>query len=458
MQRRFFALSTALALAAACVERGEVLVPPETASGAGSGGISAGAGGIVAGAGGMPDETGGTTGATAGTSGATGGGGASAGEPSAGNGGEGGAPEPSVLRASEVRTGYRHTCAVYAGAAYCWGDNADGQLGLGDFENRSVPTRVPGDRVWRHLALGESHTCALDDLGRVYCWGLNGRGQLGTGDRETRDEPSLVALPNRALALSADFEHSCALLSDFMLFCWGKNYEGELGQDDSFPGEGSVEADGLTPLAVGGADWSAVDTGQGHTCAIALDGGLYCWGRNSKSELGTEPDQDQVRRPTRVGSDADWLDVDAGQHHTCGVREDLSLWCWGQNTGSTTDEGYPLGVPGVDQLDEPTLVEGSGWTVVRTNTFHSCALEGSSDLYCWGRNAEGQLGLGDTVSVPTPLAVPGNFAAISVARFNTCALTTNGVVACAGKNEAGELGTGDLERRNVLTEVVAPAP
>ncbi|HEY3496393.1 MAG TPA: hypothetical protein VGK73_16955 [Polyangiaceae bacterium] len=436
--------------AGGCVERGEVLVPPKEQPG-GSAGTAAGAAGSGAGSAG----TGGTSGGVpvAGGPGA-GEGGSAASE--AGDGGGAGVPEPTPLAASEVRTGYQHTCAIYGGAAYCWGENVDGQLGLGDATPRTVPTRVDGDRVWRHLALGEAHTCGLDDLGAVYCWGLNARGQLGVGDREPRNTPTRVALPNRATALSADFEHTCAVLSDFQLFCWGMNNEGELGQSDAFPGQGSNAADGLVPLQVGGAEWSSANTGQGHTCAIALDGALYCWGRNSESELGTEPDTSQIRTPTRVGSDSDWLEVDAGQHHTCGVRQDLSLWCWGQNTGSPTDDGYPLGIAGVEELAEPTEVAGAGWTAVRTNTFHSCALEGSSSLRCWGRNMEGQLGLGNTDSEPTPVLVGSGFIAVSAARFTTCALTSGGAVACAGKNDAGELGTGDLERRNVLTEVVAP--
>jgi len=351
-----------------------------------------------------------------------------------------------------------HTCAIYSGRTYCWGANDAGQLGLGDGADtqRLEPTRLPGDHVWRHLALGEAHTCALDDLGRVYCWGSNDHGQLGQGDRTARNTPVLVPLPNRASELSSDFEHTCARLSDFTLYCWGQNYEGQLGQDDPFPGQDSDDADGLSPLQVGDAQWNAVDTGQGHTCGILLDGALYCWGRNSEYELGTEP-EGQIRSPTRVGADNDWLDVDAGQHHTCAVREDLSLWCWGQNTGSADAEGFPLGIEGATQLVEPSVLEGDqDYALVRTNTFHTCALGRSSELYCWGRNAEGQLGLGNTVPEPTPVLIGSGYAAVSVARFTTCVLTTGGVVQCAGKNDAGELGTGNLDRQSTFTDVIAP--
>jgi alpha-tubulin suppressor-like RCC1 family protein len=445
MQRRSLVALALFSWAAACVERGEVLMPPPAVAGnpnAGSGGAAAGIGGSPASAGGMLEPAGGVPG--------------SGGSAASGAGGEAGAPLPSVLQASEVRAGMRHTCAIYSGAVYCWGDNSDGQLGTGDGLSRTVPTRVDSTRVWRRLALGEAHTCALDDLGAIYCWGRNTRGQLGQGDRSARSRPALVELPARASAVSSDFEHTCALLSDFTQFCWGNNYEGQLGQDDPFPGQDSIDADGLSPLQVGGAEWNGIDTGQGHSCAIRLDGSLYCWGRNSEYELGTEP-EGQIRRPTQVGADSDWLDVDAGQHHTCGIREDLTLWCWGQNTGSGSDDGYPLGIAGASELATPTAVESdAAWALVRTNTFHTCALERSSELYCWGRNIEGQLGLGHTASEPVPVPVGSGFSAVSVARFTTCILTTAGTVQCAGKNETGELGTGDLERSDVFIEVVAP--
>jgi alpha-tubulin suppressor-like RCC1 family protein len=415
--RQLVLLASALLLHA-CLERGDVLIASAVA---GAAGVS------------------GTGGATAG----------------AGSGGDSGsAGDEHATRASEVNIAEDHACAIVAGSAHCWGNNEHGQLGLGDHDTRVAPALLVGDRVWRHLTLGRFRTCGLDDVGGVWCWGENGRGGVGVGDRNERTTPAGVTLPNLATSLSGDFQHTCAVLLDNRLFCWGNNEEGQLGQDDAYPGKGSTDADALTPIQVPGPDFQNVDTGQGHTCAIALDGALYCWGRNSSSELGAGASALQIRTPTRVGADTDWLEVAAGQEHTCARKRDLSIWCWGMNTGASADGGYPLGIEGAGKVSVPQGVgTASDWTRLRSNTFHSCGVKQNSELWCWGRNVEGQLGLGDTQNRPTPVLIGLGYADVNTGRFTTCALTSDGGVRCAGENENGELGLGDRVRRNTLTDV-----
>src|SRR5262249_31991018 len=157
--------------------------------------------------------------------------------------------------------------------------------------------------------------------------------------------------------------------------------------DDPFPGNQSTDADALEPVVVPGT-WRAVDAGQGHTCAIRLDGALFCWGRNSENELG-DNDGIQIRSPVRVGTDADWLAVDAGQNHTCGLRGDRFAYCWGLNNSRSAGNGAPLGIAGADLLEAPTQLTAPGeLSSLRTDTFHTCAVDRSSSAFCWGRNVE----------------------------------------------------------------------
>jgi alpha-tubulin suppressor-like RCC1 family protein len=356
---------------------------------------------------------------------------------------------------ADVALGDAHGCAVSGARLYCWGDNELGQLGLGDTLERHAPTLLEIAGSFRQVTAGARHSCALDDLGRVACWGDNDRGQLGVGDREPRSEPVLVTLPSRAVLVTSDFSHTCAVLGDATLYCWGKNDEGELGQDDPFPGSQSTDADALAPVAVPGS-YRAVETGQGHTCAIRLDGTLWCWGRNTDHELG-ESDVIQIRAPVQVGIDDDWLAVEAGQSHTSGLREDLSAYSWGRNTGFENGDGAPLGVAGATVLEVPTRLDApSPFTILRSDTFHACAVDRTSSLFCWGRNTEGQLGLGDDVLRDVPTLIESGMVAVAVGRFSTCAVSSAGGLACAGANLAGQLGTGDTVGRRVLTPVALP--
>jgi alpha-tubulin suppressor-like RCC1 family protein len=213
-----------------------------------------------------------------------------------------------------------------------------------------------------------------------------------------------------------------------------------------------LSADSLVPVAVPGK-FRAVETGQGHTCAIRLDGALFCWGRNSENELG-DVEGMQIRLPIRVGSDDDWLAVEAGQDHTCGLREDFSAHCWGYNTASETLEGAPLGIQGATLVTKPTRLEtDADFTLLRTDTFHACAIARDRSLHCWGRNVEGQLGVGHRELRETPVLVGYRYRDVAVGRFTTCVIE-DGAISCTGANDTGQLATGDTDEHERLTPVV----
>jgi len=359
-------------------------------------------------------------------------------------------PGSATPRALALSTGDEHGCAIVDGSIFCWGANALGQLGLGDTEDRDRPNRVDSELTFQELAAGSRHTCALSTTREVFCFGDNSRGQLGRGTRTGEPRPARVAFDRPVTELVCHFEHCCALADDASLWCWGKNDEGELGQGDAFPSGAAEDADQLAPVPIGSARFRAVATGQGHTCAIRDDGSMWCWGRNSFHELGPET-LDQVRAPLQVGADTDWQDVVAGQHHSCGVRADRSLWCWGRNTALQNDEGFPLGV-GAELVEEPTRVPlPAAVAAVGTDTFHSCAVDREGKLWCWGRNVEGQLGLSGRELRRTPELVGTGFSLVDPGRFSTCALSLDKIVLCAGNNPHGELGTADTVQREKLS-------
>jgi len=365
-----------------------------------------------------------------------------------------GAPSAVV---SDVSTGQQHTLAVMAGRLYAWGENDSGKLGVGDTDWRYEPTPVTSSRRFRAVAAANEHSCAVDDLSDVYCFGEGARGQLGQGDRESSLVPLKVSLPAPAASISARFNHTCALLKDATLYCWGQNDEGQLGQSDPGVGADTTAADGLRPLPVGSAEWLDVGTGDGHTCAVRLDGALLCWGRNTNHELPDET-RIQVRSPTEVDTARDWLRAMPGQQYTCAIKRDASVWCWGENVGSGGDEGFPLGLP-ADEVDRPTRVGNLEAADLSTEVFHTCSVSHDSELYCWGRGIEGQLGTGDIQFRSTPTLVATDIAKVSTSWFTTCVLTLAGRMGCAGMNEHGELGTGDTMRQNVFTEPsFSPAP
>jgi alpha-tubulin suppressor-like RCC1 family protein len=344
--------------------------------------------------------------------------------------------------AFSLGAGDEHSCAIRGGPLYCWGTNSDGRVGNGTMVDTNSPVQVGGDRSWLKVSAGERHTCALKLDGSVWCWGGNGAGQLGQNDTQSRASPTKVDLALPALDLQSKSSFSCALLTDHALWCWGANFEGQLGLDDPFNSPDRL-APQRNPTDAG---WATFSTGQGHACGIRLDGSLWCWGRNSRSTLGLKVDAgEQFRSPQRIGTDTDWLSLDANQEYTCALKQDHSLWCWGNLPLSTS------------LVEKPTPFLGGAWAMVRTNVFHACVLSMGGEAKCWGRNIEGELGLGDLVErpAPTPL-LEAPLSEVALGRFHSCQRRSNGSTWCTGENQFGELGVGDTTRRNVWTELSFP--
>ena len=423
----------------ACTSEGQILGPHpnDGIGGASGGGMNPNSGGGSTGSGGAGGAEGGDNG-----------GAVSGGAASGGAGGETTEePGPSGTKVW-IATGDQHSCAVVDGSLYCWGNNAEGALGLGDVSGRLNPTRVGSQTGWTIVSCGRSHSCGLLD-GSVYCWGSGSNGQLGLDAFSSVLEPQEVAFSAPAIALTTGYEHSCAILADQRLYCWGSNSEGQLGQDDPFPGAG---VDSPTPLEVSpGEPWSSVSGGQGHTCAIRASGTLFCWGRNTLGMLGLgNGSVGQIRIPQQVGTGTNWLEVAAGQGHTCGVQEDGALYCWGANNDNQ------LMMPASDPIFSPALVtELSTVKNVALNTFHTCAVLNNGQASCSGRNTEGALGNGRNESnalMASP--VPDTeWSQIAAGRFHTCGVR-NGKILCSGGNADGELGVGDSVRRNAFTQTM----
>ncbi|MGE0786957.1 MAG: RCC1 domain-containing protein [Sandaracinaceae bacterium] len=368
---------------------------------------------------------------------------------------DGGAPSDAGRDAAvpvggdAIAASHLHTCVVTMGALRCSGANDVGQLGYDGADALTPgPSPLPSAIVGS-VSAGRNFTCVLDADGSVWCFGANDTGQLGAGDRVSGGTPRQVLLSGRARTIDSSFNSVCALVTDGSIHCWGSNQLGQLGTGSIGPVDG-VPIPEQVPLP-GPAFRVAI--GLHHACAILQDGGLYCWGNNVFGELGLGTTGGHRYVPARVGTGS-WREVDAGQHHTCAIDDAGALSCWGEYSGPIDGYPSPLGhdVPG--SYDAPERVGTEvGWTHVSTDTFHTCALKDDGELWCWGRNAEGQLGVGSTAVLPdrTQIEPTERFVDVDVGRFTTCARTTRGEVRCAGANNRGALATGDTNRRSSLT-------
>jgi alpha-tubulin suppressor-like RCC1 family protein len=252
---------------------------------------------------------------------------------------------------SSITGGGAHSCAVTAeGAAMCWGNNQQDQLGTsggdtctndlgGTWDCSPVPVQVEGlSSGVKEVAAGSSHSCALLTSGAVKCWGKNDRGQLGDGTRTSPELPVDVQGLTGVVSIAAGGDDTCAVLSTGAVKCWGSNGHGELGD--------GTKGDRLTPTSVVGlGDVKSITTNSyggestAHTCALTSGGSVKCWGANSVGELG---DRSQVERLTPVdvaGLSSGVASISAGAGHTCAVTEASAMKCWGSDNYAQLGDG-----------------------------------------------------------------------------------------------------------------------
>ena len=236
---------------------------------------------------------------------------------------------------------------------------AYGQLGDGTNTPRSTPSTIDVSVIGTAIDIvgsGDGFSCAITAYGDAYCWGLNNAGQLGDGTTIDRSSPVAVSggLKFSAATFAVGAGHACALTSDGSAYCWGRNDFGQLGD--------GTAVSRSAPVAVrGGIHFTSLAAGGQHTCGLTSAGAAYCWGANGYGQLGTGAVFPSSTTPVKVA---------------------------GSNVfGRVTAESSVFG----------PITAGAG---------HTCALTTTSVAYCWGLNADGQLGDGTTVnrSVPTPVS------------------------------------------------------
>ena len=222
-------------------------------------------------------------------------------------GGDAYAPRPadSDLEFERIAAGGNHTCALrnkvgIYGHAYCWGDNAFGQLGNRSTMPSSAPDSVAFSGEFRRIAAGTSHTCGIGEQGVVYCWGSNAHNQLGIGMGGAMDSVPRGLDPERinAREITAGENHTC-IITDRMWrpYCWGANDFGQLGRGDTFGHPDPM------PVMID-ARFNSISAGSTHTCAAVQLGPAYCWGSNANGQLGLGGFVDRVYylpRPVGLG-------------------------------------------------------------------------------------------------------------------------------------------------------------
>ena len=226
--------------------------------------------------------------------------------------------------------------------------------------------------------------------------------------------------------------HACARDVSGGAWCWGGSTFGELGMAPRALGSYFVTPQRVNlPGAV-----VTLTTGTNHTCWLTDGGAVYCHGDNRLGQV-TGAAGSSVLAPRQVPLPERISAIDAGGDQTCGLSVSGAVHCWGS---------------GFTRFERATAPGGAAFTTLSVGVFHRCATTAQRDLYCWGQNSFGQLGVASAGGeLRAPTLVPVRATSVSAGATHTCAVTDTGSAFCWGYGGQGQLGTGS-------TAIIQPTP
>ena len=314
------------------------------------------------------------------------------------------------------------------------------------------------------------HSCAIALNGRAYCWGSGNSGKLGNGSTASSRVPVAVntsgVLAGKTIKqISAGENHTCAIASDNRAYCWGSNKNGQLGNGST--------ADSNVPVAVNmsgalaGKTIKQMSVEFSTSCVVASDNRAYCWGSNKNGQLGNGSTADS-RVPVAVNTSGVLVgktikEVTTGGFHTCALDTSSKMYCWGLNSSGRLGGGLTSILSNV-----PVAVNMSGALAGKTikqmsvEFSTSCVVASDNRAYCWGSNKNGQLGNGSTADSRVPVAVNMSGALVGktikqilAGGDHGCVVASDDKMYCWGLNNNGELGNNSSVNSSVPVAVNA---
>ena len=388
-----------------------------------------------------------------------------------------------VLRKQSINTGNysmqwkqissynQNVCAVsFTDKLYCWGSNAAGQVGDGTTAPRAQPTAVlagaiPAGVTIESVSVGSVFVCALASNDQAYCWGSNSNGQLGDNSTVSKLVPTAVAQGDRPAGVTfqevkTGGTHACGIGSNGVGYCWGLSSNGQLGVNSTaqrlvptYISQGAIPA---------GSTLKQIALGDAHTCAVASNDLMYCWGSNSGGQVGNNSNTQRVI-PTAVSQGSVPTGVVASTiyakgSHTCAIATNNLAYCWGSNaSGQVGNNSAAVARITPAAVSLGAMPAGTTIKSLGLGSQHTCALASNNVTYCWGLNSSSRLGDGTTTNRIVPVAstqaqIPNGTTTrqIDGGDAYTCVLGSDDQTYCLGNNGSGTFGNGTTNSSTTL--------
>eukprot|EP00438_Fugacium_kawagutii_P020669 Skav217592 [mRNA] locus=scaffold3512:89584:92656:- [translate_table: standard] len=396
---------------------------------------------------------------------------------------------PDNVLCRQVAAGTKHSMALSTGGdMFSWGHGGHGRLGHGVCDAAMRPTKivlnkVEGGAEFKFVAVGEAHSASIDSLGQVWCWGAGSFGRCGHGEETDFLVPQVVAgmIGKSCSQLALGVCHSLALTRLGRIWSWGGFLYTGHGEDDDIEAARELDDEELKGRCI-----VEIAAGRFHSLALASTGEVFSWGAGSLGRLGLgnsiEDDLKTRDQPTPmqifvkgnallgwqkktslatvekrgfVGEHAELQVIACAGMHSAAVGKDGSCWLWGhgeygQNASSQLEDFWkPTLLSAVDPISRMKIKVLS----VALGMEHCLIISTNLELFSWGRNHRGQLGLGTTTDTnePTIVAALAKASFVAAGEDHSAGITAGGEIYTWGNAECGKLGHGSSMIRSAMS-------
>jgi alpha-tubulin suppressor-like RCC1 family protein len=320
---------------------------------------------------------------------------------------------------------------------YAWGAGRSGALGNGSTTDRSSPVQIGALTDWLVLAGGGYYAAGIKTNGTLWTWGRNSSGNLGHGNFTEYSSPKQVgALTNWATVTCSTFLLSTlAVKTDGTLWAWGNNDNGQLGLGNTTYRFSPVQVGALT-------NWLSVSASYGFTVATKTDGTAWSWGRGTSFGALGLGNTNSYSSPKQIGALTNWLRISTMYASCIALKTDGTMWSWGQNNFGS------LGLSNTTAYSSPKQIGGlTTWSIIAASQGGASgyAIKTDGTLWSWGKNSNGQLGLGDATqkNSPNQIGALTNWSRVGATGGGAGAVRADGTMWTWGGAIYGQLGLGN---------------
>lgn len=351
-----------------------------------------------------------------------------------------------------------------------------------------VTLQINAQQCWDKISSGAYHTIAIAKNGTLWGWGYNSEGQVGNGNKVNQTSPVQIGTDTDWITIGTGYYHSFGIKSNGTLWAWGDNVSGQLGNANN--------TDQLSPIQIGTSQWQAIIGGEAFTIAIKTDGTLWTWGTNSYGQLGDGGISTSRNTPFQVGTDTNWWKISAGRYNSYALKATKKLWAWGINNKSqvgdysTSNRYLPVAIAASENFDNVIAglnasyaitelgnlkawgaVNGSdvyadypfayqsthtNWVDLKVGINHFVGTKNTNELYTWGTNNNGQLGVNSSTTPVQITSVSNLTNKIAVNFYGSLVLNNSGQLYATGQNHVGQFGNGTTNNTYAFTSVTCP--